>query len=296
MNHWTHLLFAVVFLGQIFVSSWFLPRMILRRADRLHEEYPPERYPKLYPGSAASHDVGRTLFLWSSRTVFVLGFALLYCALVVDGGSFAKDGYISEVWPAVYGMIQFMPLVAIELLGFRHFRQMREANTATTRKADLRPRRLFAYVSPALVTLALALMVAVIGFDLYAHDFHLSWSSDAAQQAVVMVLSNVALAVVGLWQLYGRKLNPYQASKDRARQTRAQLTSLLLLSCALSVFMLWQTAGDVFNLHFLDAPAMSLYFQIIVALSIGIVMYSLRFEDIDFNVYSNDSSTEKNHG
>lgn len=295
MNHWANLLFLAVFLGQIFVSSYYLPKLILGRLDRLRTEYPPERYPKLYPRSIESYAVSRALFMWSSRTIFVLGFVLLYFAFTVDGGSFADDGYISEAWPAVYGLIQFIPLAAIELLGFRQFRLMREANTDTTRKADLRPRRLFEYVSPALLVLSLTLMAAVIGFDLYVHDFKLVWGSDAVQQAMVMLVTNMALVAVGLWQLYGRKLNPYQAAKDRARQTRAQLTSLLLLSCVLSVFFIWQTAGDAFNLHYLDASAMSLYFQIIVALSIGLVLRSVNFEDIDFDVYATKPGLEKTH-
>lgn len=294
MNSWSNLLLFVVFLGQIFVSSYWLPRMILARVDRLRTEYPPQRYPKLYPRSIESFDAGRALFQWSSRVVFALGFVLLYCAFAVDGGSFADDGQISEFWPALYGVIQFLPLLVVELLGFRQFRLMREANTATTRKADLRPRRLREYLSPGLLALALALFAIVIGFQLLAHDFSLAWSGRVVQKALVIVVSNLALVAVGLYQLYGRKLNPYQASKDRVRQIRAQLTSLLLLSCALSMFFIWQSAGDALDLHYLDAPVMSLYFQMIVALSIGFMLHSVRFEDIDFEVYAGKARLEEN--
>ena len=296
MNHWANLLFLIVFLGQIFVSSYYLPKLILGRLDRLRVEYPPERYPKLYPRSLGSHGACRTLFQWSSWAVVALGFVLLYFALVIDGGSFSDDGYISDAWPAVYGVIQFIPLLLIELLGFRQFRRMREANTSPTRKADLRPRHLRDYLPPSLVALAVALLIAAVGFALYAHDFDQARGGNAVLQVMVIVAANMALTAVGLWQLYGRKLDPYQAARDRARQTRAQLTSLLLLSCALSVFFVWQIAGKVFSLHYLDAPAMSLYFQLIVALSIGFVLRSLKFEDIDFEVYANDASMEKDNG
>lgn len=281
-------------LGQIFASSYWLPRIILARVDRLRTEYPPERYPRLYPRSIESYDAGRTLFQWSSRVVFALGFVLLYCAFAVDGGSFADDGRISEFWPALYGVIQFLPLLVIELLGFRQFRLMRQANNDTTRKAELRRRRLREYLSPGLLALALALLAGVIGFELLAHDFSAALSSRAVQKALVIVVSNLALVAVGLCQLYGRKLNPYQAGKDRVRQIRAQLTSLLLLSCALSVFFIWQSAGDALNLHDLDAPAMSLYFQMIVALFIGFMLHSVRFEDIDFEVYAGKPRLEEN--
>jgi hypothetical protein len=291
MNSWASLTFLVVFLGQIFFSSYYVPKRILARLDRLRTDYPPERYPKLYPRSAESFSASRSLFQWSSRAVFALGFVLLYGAVVMDGA----DGYISEAWPAAYGLMQFMPLLVIELLGFRQFRLMREANTDTTRKADLRPRRLFDSVSPALLVQALELMISVFCLVMYVNDFHLAWGSDAVQQAIVMLVSNLALVVVGLFQFHGRKLNPHQSARDRTRQTRAQLTSLLLLSCAMSVFFIWQTAGDAFPLHDLDAAAMSLYFQLIVALSIGFVLRSLRFEDIDFEVYAAKPGMEKKH-
>ena len=296
MSHWTNLLFLLVFLSQIFVSSYYLPKLILARLDRLRVEYPPERYPKLYPRSVGAHSACRSLFQWSSRVVVAVGLVLLYFALVVDRGSFSDEGYISDAWPAVYGVIQFLPLLLIELLGFRQFRRMREANMDPTRKAALRPRRLRDYLSPGLVVLAVALLIAAVGFALYAHDFSQARGGNAVLQAMVVVAANMALTAVGLWQLHGRKLDPYQAARDRARQTRAQLTSLLLLSCVLSVFFIWQVAGNVFSLHSLDAPVMSLYFQLIVALSIGLVLRSLRFEDIDFEVYADDASMEKNHG
>jgi hypothetical protein len=158
----------------------------------------------------------------------------------------------------------------------------------------LRPRRLREYLSPGLLALALALFAIVIGFQLLAHDFSLAWSGRVVQKALVIVVSNLALVAVGLYQLYGRKLNPYQASKDRVRQIRAQLTSLLLLSCALSMFFIWQLAGDALDLHYLDAPVMSLYFQMIVALSIGFMLHSVRFEDIDFEVYAGKARLEEN--
>ncbi len=296
MNHWANLLFLVVFLSQIFVSSWFFPRRILQRLEKLRTDYPPQDYPKLYPGSIEAYAACQRLFRRSSLVLFALGFVFLYCALVLDGGSSSADGHISEVWPAVYGVLQFLPLVLLELLGFRQFRLMRQGNRDSTRKADLSPRRLFDFVSPALLALTVVLMLAVIGLGLYMHDFVVVWHSDAVQQSLVMLATNMALLLVGLWQLYGRKLDPYQARSDRHRQIRAQLTSLLLVSCALSVFLLWQTAGDAFSLHALDAVAMSLYFQIIVGLSLGLVMRSQRVEDIDFEVYAASPSTEKNHG
>lgn len=295
ISNGANLLFLVVFLGQIFVSSWLFPRRILDRLQHVRTHYPPERYPKLYPGSSTSYEACMAVFRWSSRAILALGFAFLLAALLLDPGARSDQGHISEVWPAVYGVIQFLPLVLIELLGFRQFRLMRQANRDTTRRAELRPRRLFDFVSPALLALAVLLMAAVIGLALHVHDYKLVWHSDAVQQSLVMIVTNLALIAVGTWKLYGRKIDPYQASRDRDRQIRAQLSSLLLISCALSLYLVWQTAGDAFDLHAYDAAAISLYFQIIVALSLGPVMRSQRFKDIDFEVYKAGPELENRH-
>jgi hypothetical protein len=72
------------------------------------------------------------------------------------------------------------------------------------------------------------------------------------------VVANMALVAAGLWQLHGCKLDPHQEAKDRARQARTQLTSLPLLSGALSVFVISQTAGNAFRLewHLLKREAL----------------------------------------
>ena len=294
MNTWANNLFYIVFLGQILLTSYWVPKVILARMGAMLETYPPSTHPKLYPKSVEYYQRGQAAFKWANRLIFLLGFVALYGAWKFDHGTFADDGYISEAWPAAYGVIQFLPLMALELMGFQQFKLMRDANTSTTRKADLRPRRLLDYVSRGLLTLATTMFMFVIFFDLGLNDFNLAWGSDALQRDLVIAGTNAMLVVMGLWYLYGRKLDPYQASDDRVKQVRVQLNSLLLVSTALSFFMVFQASDDVFDLDYLDAPLMSLYFQLIVAMSIGYVLRALNPADIDFSVYTNDASMEKN--
>lgn len=296
MNTWANNLFYIVFLGQIFLASYFVPKLVLRRIDQLLATCPPTTHAKLYPKPVEYYRIGRAVFKWANRLVFLLGFVVLYGVYTLDHGTLADDGYISEAWPAAYGVIQFLPLMALELLGFRQLNWMRAANTTGKRKAQLRPRRLFDSVSPGLLALAVAMFGAVIGLDLYVKDFVFDWGSDAMQRDLVLAGTNLFLLALGLWYLFGRKLDPYQATDDRSRQVRAQLTALLLVSTAMSVYFITQTADDAFGLDYLDAPLMSVYFQVIVAASIGFVLRSLKFEDIDFSVYANNTTTEKNNG
>ena len=285
MNSWANILFYLVFLSQIFLISHFVPRLILSRIDTLLRDYPPSTHPRLYPKPVEYYRIGRAAFHWGNRLILLFGFVVLFGVITLDGGTAADDGYISEAWPAAYGILQFLPLMALELFGYRQFRWMRQSNTARTRSAELRPRRLFELVSPGLFTLALILCGVSVGFDLSLHDFSLAWDNGVAQRSLVLIATNVLLLAAGLWCAFGRRLDPHMSSTDRSRQVGTQLKSLLFVSMAVSVFMLFHAADAVFDLDYLDAPLISLYFQVVVAVSIGHVMRKTDLSGLDFDVY-----------
>ena len=284
-----NILFYIVFLSQIFLLSFYLPGKILSRMRSVLDTYPPEQYPKLYPKPVEFYQKGRWKFELANRIALILGFVILFLIVfVVDHANFADNGYISKVWPAAYGMIQFLPLMYLELSEFSQFKLMRNANSATLRKAELQRRRLVGFVSPMVVGMAIVLIFASILFDLYVHDFVIQWGHDTVQRAIVLLITNLFLAAVGAWHLYGRKLDPHQALGDRAKQISVNLKSILLVSMAMSVFFMTTAAGDLIDMNFLDASLLSLFFQIIAVLSIGLMLRSLRLEDIDFEVYKDD--------
>jgi hypothetical protein len=281
----------MVFISQILLISYYFPRKILGRMRSVMETCPPENYPRLYPRSIEYYKLGQRIFKVINQGIVLLGFVILFLiVMVVDHSSFADDGFISEAWPAAYGMIQFLPLMLLEFTEFSQFKLMRQAHVTSSRKAELRRRRLFDYVSPGIFGLAVLLLLSTMFFDLYVHQFVIQWDHDTVQRIVVMLVTNLFLAALGAWHLYGRKLDPHQAPGDRTKQITAQLTALLYISMALSIFLMTAAADDVFNLDFLDATLMSLYFQVIVFLSVGHVLRSLRIEDIDFDVYRSDTA------
>lgn len=286
------ILFGIAFLGQIFVTSYYFPRKILARMVYVRETYPPSQYPRLYPKPDAYYVIGLWAFKVATRIIFALGFLILFAVLfLVDHSTFADDGFISEAFPAAYGVIQFLPLMALEFSEFSQFKLMRKAHIATTRTADLRRREFFELVSPALLALTVALFVGAVLVDLYAHQFTINWGHDTLQRTVVLTITNLLLAAVGAWLLYGKKLNPHQTADERIRLIKTNLHSFLYLSMALSVFWMTQALDDVFDLDFLDATIMSLYFQLIVFLSIGHVLRNMRLEDMNFDVYRNSPAT-----
>lgn len=284
-------LFYIVFLGQIFLISYYLPEKLLARMKYVVKHYPPSLYPKLYPRPLEYYKLGHAAFRFVYRSIFALGFVILLAvALVVDHASFADDGYISEFWPMLYGAIQFIPLMLLEFSEFNQLKQMRQANTASTRRAELRPRRLFDYVSPWLFGVAVASLTGAMLLNLYLNDFVVAWENDTLAFMLTMAGANVFMAALGAWHLYGRRVNPHQSAEDRARQTQVQLQSLLFVSTALSLFLMWQSLDNHYDVDYLDAAVLSLYFQVVASLSVGYIIRSLKIEDLDFSVYKADEA------
>ncbi len=286
MQIWTDSFFYIAFLGQMFLISYYFPSKILGRMQFVLDNYPPAQYPKLYPQPVEYYRVYQWVYRRSNQIILGLGFVILFMVgFVVDHSSFADDGYISEFWPALYGAIQFMPLIALEFSEFSQFRLMRQTNKSATRKAELYRRRLLDFVPPALLAVTVTCYLGAVLLDLYVHDFVIQWGHDTMERAIVLTATNLLFVAMGAWLLYGRKLDPHQAHGDRVRQMSVQLHSFLYVSIVVSMFFMAQAVDDVYDLAFLDATLLSVYFQLIAYLSIGHLLRSIRLEEINFDVY-----------
>ncbi len=287
-----NILFGIAFLGQIFLISYYFPQKILARMDYVRTSFPRSQYPRLYPKPAEYYVVGRWAFKLATRIILALGFVILFSIIfLIDHATFADDGFISEAFPAAYGVIQFLPLMALEISEFSQFRLMRKAHVATTRTAELRRRGLFNFISPTLLGMTLAMYFGAVLLDLYAHQFEIAWGHDTVQRTMVLTITNLLLAAVGAWILYGKKLSPHQTANDRIKYIKTSLHSFFYVSMAVSVFWMTQAADDIYDLDFLDATIMSVYFQLLILLSIGHNLRNMRLEDIDFDLYKERPAT-----
>jgi hypothetical protein len=289
---WSNNLFYIAFLSQIFLMSYYFPNKLLTRMRNVLTTYPPETYPKLYPRPIEHYKMAHLAYKYVSRFILLLGLFVLFAVVfLVDHSTFADDGFISEMWPAAYGMIQFLPLMAVEFSEFSHFKQMRKANSKSKRTADMRRRGLTDLVSTPLLGMAILFFAGAILFDLYVHDFAVAWGHDSIQRALVMAATNGLLAIVGAWTLYSRKLDPHQSAENRFQRISINVKSLLCVSMVLSVFIAVTAADDMYKLDFLDAAIMSIYFQTIAYFSLGYTLRSIKLDAIDFDVYKNDAAT-----
>lgn len=283
---WSSTVFYIVFLGQIILLSFIVPRKLLSRMQHMLKTYPPAEYPKLYPRPIEHYYIAHDRFRLVNNAILGVGLFVLFSVMfLIDHSTFADDGYISEAFPAAYGMLQMVPLMILELSEFSHMKLMRRTNPSPTRRADLKRRRVTDLVSPALIAVTVIVAAGSVLYDFYVHDFAVSWGHDTAQRTITLLVTNLMLLAVGLWQVYGKKLDPHQTSEDRLRRAAAGIRSLLYVSMAMSIFFVTAAADDVYDIDALDAILMSVYFQVIVLLSVGTVCNAVQPEDINFDVY-----------
>lgn len=290
---WSNTLFYIAFAGQIYLLSYYFPNQMIARVQYVLTNYPAETYPKLYPRPFEQYRLALLAFKFVTRCVLLIGVAILVSIMfVVDHSTFADDGYISEAWPAGFGILQFLPLVFVEFSEFSNFKQMRKLASGPRRTADLRRRTLTELVSPWLIFAAIAMIVGTVLIDLWINDFAVTWGHDTAQRAITLLVGNSLFAAIIAWNVYGQKLDPHQSADDRIKKISIAVKSLLYMSMAMSAFFVMTAAEDLYSLDHLDALLMTLYFQGIALLSLGYNLRNMRLDDTDFEVYKDDAPAQ----
>ena len=160
---------------------------------------------------------------------------------------------------------------------------MRKANSRATRRAELQPRRLFDFVSPALLALAALVYVAFIVLIIYIDQFEFSWFG-GYWNIVGTTAINLVFAGVVIWKMYGKKLDPHQAYEDRIRHIEVTVKTLLLISIVATLFLAITIVLASLDLRNFEPIAVSLYLQLIVVLGLR----NYRIDNIDFEVYKEE--------
>ena len=279
-----NILFYAVFLSQILLISFYFPRKMLKRIRYVFATYPPSQYPKLYPEPIEYYEKAQRNYRNLNVAVLLIGLSLL---AVLLGDSRSGQWDIGNfVFP--YFMVQFFPMILLEMRAFKYYRLMRKADSRTTRKAELQPRRLFDFISPTMIGLALFVYFAFIALILYIRQFDFPWFG-GYWNIVGVTAVNVFFAAIVAWNMYGKKRDPYQAYEDRKRQIELVVQQMVFMSIAATTFMAIEVGLASLDLHDLQPTVMSLYFQLIAV----ICLRTLRIDNINFAVYKGGPSEER---
>ncbi|MFT5760145.1 MAG: hypothetical protein ACI9LM_004929 [Alteromonadaceae bacterium] len=283
-----NLLFYIFFIAQIFLISYYFPRKVIQKVDELLKRFPATDYPKLYPQSVDKVIKGQWIFTLLNQIILVVGLVLLF-AYGLLSTEYDENQKHTEGLPIFYGMLQFSPYILMELAGFKQFKLMKSNDQRKSRTADLQPRRLFDFVSPLLLISAVLIGIAYFVFELYVNNFTLN--AEIIPKFIAIVLCNSLFIVLTLRNLYGKKLDPFQANKDRLRQICFATNSMVKISIIASLFFTITTATEVFNLAHFEVIFNSLYFQAIAFMGLGSTLQAMNLDEIDFEVYKESNVT-----
>jgi uncharacterized membrane protein len=280
-----NILFYILFLSQIILISYYYPKQIVKRIEAVLKNYPPALYPKLYPESVDKVIAAKARYQLLNQIIVFVGLALMvgYAFMSIEYTEYEKH---AEGLPLMFGMVQFIPFMLLEVSGCRQFKLMRKANKSTNRTADLTPRRLFDYVSPTSVIVAVISLFLYLLFNLYVNNFAIT--SDFIIIAITLFFVHALFIALAIWHLTGKRLDPHQSIKDRSNQTELSLQSMISVSIFLSLFLMANTAIDVYQLNYLEIIINSIYFQVVAFFGIGAMLKTIRLDNIDFNVYKPD--------
>jgi len=273
--------FYAIFLSQVLLISVYVPRKILSRLRHVIEKYPPSTYPKLYPVPVDVVEKGLRTYRIMNLPVLLIG--LLLALVGVFSPSEEMLRWDSQSVLMFYFLLQVCPLMLVERSGFKYFRLMRKANSRTTRKAELHPRRLFDFVSPTLVSMAIFSYIVVILLVLYfiRHPF----PGFAGPINIVMITAvNILFAGIVVKNLYGKRGDPHQAHADRLRGIAIAVKMMVLTSIVVNVFLAIVFVLPALNLRDLGDLFQMLFFQLCVVIG----SRTLRIDNIDFEVYKDD--------
>jgi magnesium-transporting ATPase (P-type) len=242
------------------------------------ENYPPSTHPKLY--TKPLHIYERSQRNYRNINYFILGAGLVILTLMLIT---PHDGDVNNAIAMGYFMAQMLPIILLDIGSLKEFKLMRKENSSTTRKAELQPRRIVNFVSPALLTIAVITYVAFVLLMIYIDQFDFEWFGGYWNVAGMTVMNLMFIGVL-LWHMYGKKMNPYQAYEDRLIQIKTIAKIMIHTSIVATVFITVSILLSALDVRHLLPVFLSLYFQLLA--TIGIEAY--RSENVDFDVYKEE--------
>ncbi len=257
-----HSIAHIVFLSQVLFGCYFFPKIVLGRLRYIYDTYPPANYPRLYPKPIRTYESGLRRYRYTYNTLLVVGLLIFAAMLAI-----AHDGDVDNAIVMGYFFVQSIPLILLDVAALKDAKMMRQANSARTRAADLRPRRFFDFVSPVFFGTAVFVYVAFVVFIAYIDQFRFPWFGGYLN-VVGVTATNLFLAAIMAWKIYGKKTDPHQSDKDRATHIATTIKIMLSVSIAMTLFLIIDVTLSALDMRHLMPITLSLYFQILIAISI----------------------------
>lgn len=281
------IILLLVVISQVWLLSYFYPKQVIKRINYVLTHCPEHDFPKLYPVPPERINTIKFVYQALNYLLILIGVGLvIYFSYIVP--DYKKHINILDDLPLLFGIVQFMPLFILELLGYKHLKLMRQQNTQKNRKAELQPRLLFNFVSPLYLMLAVLTYISFVIYELVLCNFVLNF--DAAIKIGTVTLTNIMFIAISMVNLYGKKRDPYQGNEERNKQTKFVLESFVFISIFMTIYLMLHSWVNIYELNNLEVLINSLYFQVLALFSIGALLGRLKVEKINFDVYRADTT------
>jgi hypothetical protein len=258
--------FLAMFTLQVLALSVVAPAALVKRIRAFLERYPAEQFPQLYfPGSCiVVPDINAYRALnWLAAAAGLVLLGWLYTYMRRPDWD---DGPI-EALGAVYLMVQCFPLVLLAFASAKVNKQLRAAFPEDKRKATLRPRGLFDFVSPLAVSLAVLAYFLFVALTIYVERDPFPGFAGAIVNIGLVTAMYAVTGFVVFMTLYAKKSNPLQTQADRMI-AMGTVVKLCVYSCISGVVFL----SSNFALVLLDLQRWEP-----LAWSVGHIVFALLF-------------------
>ncbi|SDE10408.1 hypothetical protein [Kordiimonas lacus] len=287
-------IYYAAFLGQIYLLSHYFPGRFIARVRYVIDNFPVKEYPKLYPNAGpnfAANMAGKLkLFRRVNNGIAIIGLLILAGML---GSGYRPDPLGGdEIFVMFYFFLQFIPFFIVAVKEHKQYKALRAAFKEARRTADLRPRHLFDFVSPVAVFAALVCFGAWLVYYLTVKGWDQPWEEEVYISVGMTTGMNLLYAWIIARFIYGKKLDPYQASKDYMKTVEAITKVLVYSSIGISLFHITTVAADEYALEAFDPVLTSLYMQYCVLIGFGVMLGTAKVEDFDFSVYREEGATD----
>ncbi len=275
---WDNYLLYMVFLGQIFVLSFYFPRKILGLINTSMQQHSSDMYPKLYP--IKENEIKTKLKIFNLFNTLVLSIGLAIVAMSIINKSDDLAGWDDQAVLFCFLMLQYLPMLYLGAQGFDYLKLMREKNKNEHRIADLKPRKLLDFVSKPFLSAALLsyglCVVTVLYFVQYPFD------GFAGLVNILGVSTLYAGLGFGIYQkISGKKHNPLQTNEDRSVETTIVIKLLILTAICSSLYLAISLILASMNMRDLGNIIYSIYLQAFVFYAYQV----MKFDRIDYSVY-----------
>jgi len=287
------ILFCFVFLSQVLMLSWFYPRRIISRARYQLQNFPPSTHPKGYPLPVEDYERWLRNIARINFTVVVAGLVIIGLILATLAGGWGAGNFrLSRKthWDGISGpffIVQFFAGYMYIHLSSRKFAlAMARVPRPRVRTAELRRRRIFDFVSPMWLVVAVLANVAFVAFVLYYP--RPEFPGFKALNIATAAAGPLAFIVAIGFALRASNPDPYRAPKDRHDGLKLVVQQALGFCIVYPVLMTASFAIKLVDPTLLQPVNATLLLQGF-ALALLWPTYSYRTDKIDFDVYREDA-------